>query len=162
MKKLLSCVALICNAWAVHAQTPDQFSKNAASFGQKRSTEVVRNAFGSTDQWVKIQVVMSDVRWDVKKTDSLLNPVIALVTLTFSSSVSKRMPSKESAQAAEPGKFDNEIVELAYTPTQNGWQFSNGKAYKRLLRTWMAVKPSPDPALFTPYGWLISGFGIPK
>lgn len=161
MKKATVLLVALGLTYSAKAQTPEQFSKNAAAFTAS-STEIVRTAGPTSEKWVKISARLKNVKWDVKKTDSLLNPVIALVTFTLSTGISERVDSKEDAQLAQLGSFMDDVTELTYIPTKSGWQFSDGRKYSSSLNSWFEIRLPLDPLFFTPQRWAVEGFGIQK
>jgi hypothetical protein len=145
-------------------QTPDQFAKNASAFVENGSLPVysVRESF-KKDAWVKVQARVADAKWDVKKTDSLLAPVIAVVVLDLQSGVSDRLATRETAEAVSNIPWDvTERLELEYVPTTTGWAFSKGRVFNRDLKHWFQAKTHPDASVFTPQGWAIKGLAVEK
>jgi hypothetical protein len=164
MRKLALSLVLGFSAIFGYAQTPEQFAKNAEAFAAQASSAmiVVRQTF-QKDAWTKVQARLASAKWDVKKTDSLLTPTIAIVVIELQSGVSGRYASTEEAEAASgiPWTF-LERVELEYVPTSTGWAINKGRTFHHDLKQWLPAKEHPDPTMFTPIGWAIKGFAIAK
>lgn len=145
-------------------QTAEQFAANASAFAATaaKSIVVVREAY-SKDAWVRLSVSLANANWDVKRTDSLLHPMVAIVKADLTSGVTKRFQKKEDAEAAEFASTDfmSEAVELEFLPNAEGWRFSKGRHFAKELGRWLELKRPPPNLPFTPYGWLIDGFSIP-
>jgi hypothetical protein len=147
----------------VWSQSPEQFSNNAAAFVTRGSSPVtVVRESATKDLWVKVSARIDKATWDVKKTDSLLQPVVAIVKVDLQTGVSKRSPTKELAEGSEltPADVDVEAVELQFLPLGNGWAFSKGQHFNKALRQWFEIKQSAAKASFNGYGWLIQGFTV--
>jgi len=103
MKKLLFAVLMLCSA-VVNAQSE---SRAVASFksmidAASKTTFVSDVFFNQKDNgWSKAYVRISDVKYDIKKTDSVINPMVGEVSLLAMQKVSAVYASKEEAQRSE-------------------------------------------------------------
>lgn len=160
--KRFSILAIATVAMASgYGQTPEQFSKNAASFSERGATpvSVVRES-AAKNSWVKVQASIQKASWDVKKTDSLLQPMIGIVWIDLKSGVSERVPTKEGAESINSNELDTEKVELTFVPSSNGWVFNKGQHTNKVTGTTPIRLPVGN--VFTPHGWLVNGFSVPQ
>lgn len=144
-------------------QSPEQFSNNAAAFVERGTTPVIVVRESATKAgWVKLFVRLTKATWDVKKTDSLLQPVVAVVKAQLQTGVSGRLASKELAEQTElvQDDFDTEMIDLQFVPTATGWAFSKGQKFNAHLGQRFEVKAPSLSTMFTGYGWLIQGFSV--
>lgn len=144
-------------------QSPEQFSNNATDFVERGKTPVVVVRQSATKkEWVKLFARITKATWDVKKTDSLLQPIIAVVKVDLQTGVSERFATKELAEQTElvQNDFNTETIDLQFVPTATGWAFSKGQKFSVPLRQMLAVKAPPLSTTFTGYGWLIQGFSV--
>jgi len=142
MKPILSVLMLVISITS-HAQTPLQFDQRAKEVAAKtplthRAVHQLRNQA----QWVRYDVTMSNVKWDVKKTDSLLNPVVAVVTADLTFTSTPPQPSAELAEAAEARPpLDVDRIELNYAPSDTGWTWTSGRTALAVLKRWNPITP---------------------
>lgn len=78
----------------------------------------------------KRRLRLQAAKFDVKKTDSLVTPVLGLLTLTVQSAQSPLVPEKETADAAKdedmvPAPWPM-VFELRYSWNGSGWKFLDG------------------------------------
>ena len=79
--------------------------------------------------WAKRRFSANDVKFDVKKTDSLLNPILGLVTLSLVTEQTDLYPTEEEAAASvvfEPKFSTRYRVSLTYSYKDAKWSFSKG------------------------------------
>lgn len=146
MKNIL-IAAVFVFAGSAFAQSPEQFSDNANKAAEKlRETIVVREDVNQPGKFRAVRVRFTDAKWDVKKTDSLLTPVVAYVFVNQSAMVTDAYPSEEMAKSAEfmPTVVTSK-VELTYTPTKQGWAISSAREYNDTLRRWFPVTEPKGP-----------------
>lgn len=92
-----------------------------------QSTLVIFNEKKST--WLKRRYTVSGMKYDVKKTDSLVSPVIAQVKFYLIDDYALPFQSKEEAEAAsdyDPKLENTNEVTLNYAFTSNKWIFNGG------------------------------------
>lgn len=98
-----------------------------------QSTLVYFNKGKST--WLKRKYTVSNMKYDVKKTDSLVSPVVALVTFDLIVEASVPFQTKEEADAAADYnpefKMINDVT-LNYALTSGTWVLKGG-LYKPML-----------------------------
>ena len=86
--------------------------------------------------WTKRRHTVGDIKYDVKKTDSLVNPVLGFVTLSLVTEQTEFFPTKEEAANASAfipaGKTLYRISLTYFYKENNKWLFSQGK-YEMLL-----------------------------
>lgn len=144
-------------------QSPEQFARNAAAFTASGGapTTTVRPSF-SGDSWVKIVVRITHATWDVKKTDSMLDPVVGTVTLSLESGVSDRKATQDDASRASlvSSDFESERLELQYVPSATGWVFSKGTRFSKVLGAAREIKLPPQNSPFIPYVWAAQGYAV--
>lgn len=79
--------------------------------------------------WVKRRHTVSNVTYDAKKTDSLLNPIVGLVSFTIHINESALVNSKE--EALRTTAFDKSLgrrrydVSVNYSYKDGAWKFNN-------------------------------------
>lgn len=83
-----------------------------------------------TKKWVKKRFAVLDVKYDVKKTDSLLNPIIGIVSFKFFDDFAQ-FDTKEEAERGEfiTQKIINtnyRKVSLTYSHKNDKWSFKDG------------------------------------
>lgn len=146
-------------------QTPDQFARNAAAFTAVAAvpTTTIRKSY-SGDSWVKIVAKITHATWDVKKTDSVLDPIVGVVNLRIESGVSGRKATQNEAENASltESDFDSEQLEIYYTPTDKGWAFSKGRRFSKAVGASREIKLPPPNSPFIPYAWAVQGYAVSK
>lgn len=159
MRCLAFIVVLTLAMANCYGQTPDQFSKNAVLFSERGAAPVlVVRESASKKSWVKIQASIQKASWDVKKTDSLLQPMIGIVWVDLKTGISESVPTKEGAELSQIIEFDTEKIKLTFFPSSNGWIFNNGEVTNNLGSHPIRL---PLGNVFTPNGWLVNGFSVP-
>ena len=144
--KVLAGACLILFAAAAQAQTPAQFDRHARELSTRtplvhRSVHPLRNG----TEWARYEVALSNIKWDVRKTDSLLTPVVAIVAADLVFTSTQPQPSRDSAETADvrPPK-DVDRIELTFAPTESGWQWISGRTALATLKGWNPITPGED------------------
>lgn len=105
-----------------------------SSFLQKNSksaeaaSEIYLNPYNN--KWAKRKHVIQKVKYDVKKTDSLVNPIIGSAEIVFSSMQTDLFETKEEAQKSY--SFQDPIVfsaNLNFNLEKGSWRMVNGTYY---------------------------------
>lgn len=78
---------------------------------------------------------------DVKRTDSVLEPVQAQVRLKAKMSGAGPLPTQEGAAQAEVRPFDEFTIQAVYVPNGRAWVFNSGRVMAKQLGKWIEVKP---------------------
>ena len=82
-------------------------------------------------KWARGYARLDDVKYDVKKTDSLVAPLAAVVTFKLTTSISPRFDSQSEAEATRaidaslPDRL--EVVALNYAWRDNRWVLTSGE-----------------------------------
>lgn len=91
------------------------------------SSEPYRNKHH--DKWAKRKFRVTDLTYDVRKTESLVSPLVGHVTFTLASTQTALFPDKEAAQASS--EFDSQgsvyKVELSYAHQDGKWRTTTGR-----------------------------------
>jgi hypothetical protein len=136
-----ACLAT-CSAVAF-TQTPAQFDSHAREVAS-RSPLVYRavHPVQKGTQWARYEVAVNNIKWDVKKTDSLITPVVAIVRadLAFASTAPEASQDLANSAAIRPPK-ELDRIELIYRPSDNGWQWSSGRFALTVLNRWDPITP---------------------
>jgi hypothetical protein len=79
--------------------------------------------------WAKRRHAVSEIKYDVKKTDSLVNPVLGFVTFSLVTEQTEFFPTKEGATNAWASNTDTKTlsrISLTYSYKENNkWLFSH-------------------------------------
>lgn len=161
MKNTVALFALCASLLVgnAQAQTAEQFSRNAGVFAARAAYPmvVIREA-DARGQWVQLQARMSGSKWNIRRIDPALPPLVATVSFDMFSGTSAPQATKADAEAIGDLVLSNaERIELEYLQTPTGWAFSKGRSTARGQTT--AVVP-PPPGVFSPAGWAIDGFTV--
>jgi hypothetical protein len=82
------------------------------------------------NKWVKgFSPIVDSVRYDVKKTDSLVTPIVGVINFSILTQYSPRMNSKEEAastQAVDAERAVMYVVVLRYGYRNGSWRFTEG------------------------------------
>lgn len=161
MKPIVRCLALCATLLVVsaQAQTAEQFSRNAGVFAARAAYPmVVIRETDARGQWVMLQARMSGSKWNIRRVDPALPPLVATASFDMFSGISAPQATKPDAEAiADLVLSTAERIELEYLQTPTGWAFSKGRSTSRGQTT--AVVP-PPPGVFSPAGWAIDGFSV--
>jgi hypothetical protein len=161
-RTIVACIFTYC--CAAQAQTPAQFDANAKLVAARSPLvhQSIHPLKGGA-QWGRYQVSVSNFKWDVKKTDSLLAPMIAVVSADLSFTSTSPQDTREQAEVAEmrPPK-DIDRVEMTYTPTDNGWQWASGRTNLAVLNKWNPIAPGDgNLPKDMQMRWLAEAFTLP-
>lgn len=132
--------ALLVVCMSATAQTPVQFSENAkraAAVLQQTSVAIQESPPG---KFYRAEHRLDGTSWDVKKTDSMLNPVQAMVKASIVSSGTDSYATKEEAGRAGIFTTSATKLELTYVPSASGWVYLEGRLYADVLRTWIPIE----------------------
>ncbi len=80
-------------------------------------------------EWAKRRFSVTEITYDVKKTDSLVSPIIGLVTFQLRTIQTYLYPTKEQADASsafETKTIASYRISLTYSYKDNTWSFSEG------------------------------------
>jgi hypothetical protein len=136
--RLVLCAAfclLLFPLFALAADDPvSKFEKliGDATTATNASSMVYLNKYQQA--WAKRRFAVADVKFDVKKTDSLVNPIVGLVTYLLATEQSHFTPTKEEAQtstAFDPQLSSTLRIALTYSYKDTKWVFSKG-SYEKL------------------------------
>lgn len=80
-------------------------------------------------KWAKRRFRVADLKFDVRKTDSLVSPLLATAKFTVSSAQTQLLPDKEAARASieydsKPNLFK---IELIYAYQNGEWRMTGGR-----------------------------------
>jgi hypothetical protein len=111
-----------------HGQTAEQFASNASTVAQRLPTTV--RVSPVADSFMRSEVTFLDVRHDVLRTESVLQPIAAKATVVYVMRGSERQPTEEAARAAELPMSGPRVLRtecsFTYVPTQTGWTYHAG------------------------------------
>lgn len=88
-------------------------------------------------KWAKRKFTTSDVKYDVKKTESLVSPIVGVVSLNLTAQQSELLATKEEAQAATdfvPTSTTNYRVPLHYSYKNTKWDLAKATHENTRLR----------------------------
>lgn len=90
-----------------------------------------------TKKWHTYRFAVSDLKFDVTKTDSLVNPIVGVVAFTLVVGISESAAnSKEEAEKLDKFKVRVEYVPtLTYTFKNGTWKFKDGSFWVPLMKT---------------------------
>jgi len=116
---------------------------------------------GSERGWIKRRIVLSDMKYDVKKTDSLVSPLLAPVNFKCSTIQSEIYPNKGDAEKAkilqpsglaiscratlafQDGKWNAKSLE--YYLLESAWvSYSTTPAYSPLQAIWKSIEKATN------------------
>lgn len=97
----------------------------------KESTNTTTSVFFNKHKngWVKQRYRVVELKFDVKKTDSLVTPIVGLVTLDLLTEASDAFPSQEEAEKLISFNVMASITDrmsLTYAYRDSKWAFSKG------------------------------------
>lgn len=144
----------------VNAQNPKQFDKNAMTASSNPpSFEIIIPTEAQPVRYAKSKITFTNIKWDVRKSDSLLTPVSAIVTGNLDARHTGQYTSEQEAMSAQfdPRFSDTSKFELIYIPHEKGWIFSAGRIYSKPLRGWSEITQPKGPLK-----QLIDSFAIEK
>lgn len=80
-------------------------------------------------KWAKMQFRITDLKFDVRKTDSLVSPLLGSVKFTLSSTQTQLLADKEAARASSEyeSKLNIFNIELIYAYQDGQWRMTGGK-----------------------------------
>ena len=84
----------------------------------------------TNQKWVKRKFEVSDLKYDVKKTNSLVSPIIANVIFSLKTEQTEFLSSKETTEASttyEPKRKYDISFNLSYAYQNSRWNFLNAK-----------------------------------
>lgn len=116
----------------VAAATADPVSKFEAlleKFEKNTNNDVVFYHNTDKDAWLKRRFDVSDVKYDVKKTDSMVNPILGLVSFDLVISHTSFQPTKAEAEAIQivpDEKSDRHKISITYAYKNNKWILLKG------------------------------------
>lgn len=131
-KKIIIALWMFLLAWLISGCSNDENPVESFSkFLQKNtkstngSIEVYLN--GYTNKWAKRMYVVQNIKYDVKKTDSLVNPIIGNAEIILASMQTDLFETKEDAQTNftfhPPTIFS---VNLNFNIEKGSWRMVNG------------------------------------
>jgi len=95
-----------------------------------KSTETSPQSYFNVNhqKWANRKYEISDLKFDVKKTDSLVNPVIGTATFTLTTSQTDLFATKDGAETSTVYIFgpNSETVTLNFTSDKGVWKMANG------------------------------------
>ncbi len=106
-----------------------EFEKMIATAREATNTAAPVYLNKSKQQWAKRRFAAVDVKYDVKKTDSLVNPIIGVVTFLLATGQTDLFATKDEADAAQvfDPRFEHKYkVSMTYTFKGSRWAFSKG------------------------------------
>ena len=108
-----------------------------AKIATNTSTPVYLNR--NCQKWAKRRFSGTDIKYDVKKTDSLANPIIGLVTFQLVIEQTDLYPTKEEAEASSTFKEIPILfrISLTYSYKDNTWSFLKGSDENESLSGWL-------------------------
>lgn len=114
-----------------------------------RATPVYFNQY--RNQWAKRRFLLLDTKYDVKRTDSLVNPIVGIVSFTLVIEQTALLPSKEDAERANDFlKSDQPFkVFLTYGYKDDRWLFKGGEYEDPFLRG-QRISITPEKVLAHP------------
>lgn len=144
----LACIGFaiaISGAGPAKAEAPDagRFAANAkaviASMTPSRSV-VVQNPKG---KWFRTDDAVISSNVDVKRTDSILDPVQGFVDLDMRFTVYSSAATKEEAAIAPQADVPPFIYKIRaiFVPVGSGWQLKSAQVQEKGLGGWSTIKP---------------------
>lgn len=111
----------------VFAQTPTYFAQQV----QSGVVSITKDSIEASDagKWTKDRIIVQEVSYDVKKTDSLLTPMIGTVQARIINLSTEEYDNRAEAMASEKLKVKFVwFVKLIYHPnaTRKRWFFASG------------------------------------
>ncbi len=140
MRVLVLIAVLLGCVTSAGAQTPGQFSEGAKRAAADLQRVITDTREGPPGKFYKVTYRLDGATWDVKKTDSMLNPVQAVVKAEIVSAASTPFATREDAERADTQTVGSTKLELTYVPSVTGWKFLEGRLYADPLRTWLPVE----------------------
>ena len=105
------------------------------------------------NQWAKRKFILEDLKYDVKKTDSLVTPILGIVQFRLRVQQSAFVPTKGEAKRAQEFPEKPNIVDtitLRYSFRDDRWSFKDGEFESSALRgqrfpiTIDSIRAKPD------------------
>lgn len=151
MRNLIFLGVLLGGVASAMAQTPAQFSENAKKAALELRQVIAETKESPPGKFYKVTYNLDSAKWDVKKTDSMLHPVQAVVSAEIVGAASNAAATKEEANIAEVQPAGATKIELTYVPTASGWKYLEGRLYADVMRKWLPVEyeKCPDKKAFT-------------
>lgn len=141
MRRLLSMLLLIGGASGAYASEDavpkfERLVKEAV-----QATDSTRPVYlnKSKQLWAKRKLTTGEVSYDVKKTDSLVNPIVGIVTFNLIVEQSDFFPTKEKAEASTALNEGIRIafkVALTYHLKNGAWAFAKGSQQGQGIKQW--------------------------
>lgn len=129
----LACVVFIASASAMAQDLDPVRSFEALLEASQKRTESSQPVYFNNYRklWAKRRFVVSDAKYDIRKTDSLVTPVLGLVTYRLAVSQTELVEAQEHAQAlsafnnASPVSY---TISLRYSLKAGVWSFLDGES----------------------------------
>ena len=125
----LTCLLLIHDVLAQSESVPKFKSLVAHAIELTHSAKPVY--FNKYEKlWFTCRYKIEDVNYDIKKTDSLINPIIGTVDFVLYTEHGPLLPTKEEAKASNSfslvGAADRAIISLEYHYNNGTWRLRGG------------------------------------
>ena len=85
---------------------------------------------GKTKEWRRAVVALTDVKYNVKRTESESAPAAGEVRFTVRTSLSAPGASEAASMQAPVAPYDTQAVTLFYSWERNAWRFTAGEAIR--------------------------------
>jgi hypothetical protein len=120
--------ASLLHCGAVLAQSPEVFS-GQVSRGVEVTSKSVFVEKGTSGKWQRTSYAIEDVTYDVKKTDSALNPLVGIVHASITGLQSVEYETESDARNSRDATPNLKwVVDLTYHPNRASkrWVFASG------------------------------------
>lgn len=132
MKMTLAATALACLATGLtHAQAPESFPQAVSKAVEAISKRTDVYFVERQNTWIKRFMGLKDVKFDVVRTPSELNPVIGTFSGTVLVGVARAATEADAGAASEPTSpiSPSSRVELKFTRNAGRWSLLEGKEF---------------------------------
>jgi len=139
--------ALISGAAVASAQGADRenalrFERNARAVVESFTPARAQVRQGKSGGFTRIEWTLVDPAVvDVKRTDSLIEPVLAMVELKAKLAGSSPAATPDEAAQNPVTPIDEFRIQATFAPAGSGWTFKSGRFMSKQLGKWLELKP---------------------
>lgn len=131
MRQLLLAALLISSVASAQTLDPVPIFESLINEAARVTNSTTPTYLNSTRQlWAKRRYKITDVKYDVRKTDSLLTPVVGLAAFTLELNQTALVGTREEAEALSVFIVDKALkykIALTYSFKESRWQFKDGE-----------------------------------